>query len=49
MGWILLGFWVMMLVVLMVLADTAYLDARAREIGEKLDKDMGRTPCEDCK
>ena len=49
MGWMLWTFWLLVLVVLVVAAETARLDARAREIGDALDKDLGTTPCEDCK
>jgi hypothetical protein len=33
-------FWLLVLVALMVAAETAHLDARARETGEELDKEM---------
>ena len=48
MTWLVWVFWVLVLAALMLLAENARLDARAREMSDELDKDMGRKPCEDC-
>jgi uncharacterized membrane protein YdfJ with MMPL/SSD domain len=40
MSWLVVVFWVLVLVALMVAAETARLDARAREMGEDLDKEI---------
>jgi hypothetical protein len=42
MTWMLWVFWILVLVALLVAAETARLDARAREIGEERDEEMGR-------
>jgi CBS domain containing-hemolysin-like protein len=42
MGWILAVFWLLVLVALFVAAQTALLDARAREMGDELDKEVGQ-------
>ncbi len=42
MTWMTWVFWVLVLVALIVLAEAARLDAKAREISDELDKEMGR-------
>ena len=42
MTWYMWTFWALVLVALIVAAEAARLDARAREISEDLDKEMGR-------
>jgi hypothetical protein len=42
MTWLLWVFWLLVLVALIVAAQTALLDARAREMGEDLDKEVGQ-------
>lgn len=48
MSWPMWVFWALVLYTLVELARLMYLDAKAREIGDALDKDFGTTPCEDC-
>ena len=48
MTWMLWVFWALVLYALVELARLLYLDAKAREIGDRRDMEMRHTPCEDC-